>query len=92
MCNGKHVMETFSKLLLSWEICALDSSTLSVGLVSCLNPLVASSKPYKIVGVILMEGRFIGSYQDLTILKYFGCYREREIFWKSLVSIDTLGS
>ena len=74
----------FSKLGPGWEFCAINSSSLSGGILSGWNPHIVKCKAFCTVAGILLKAQFRGSSISLSILNCYGPYHHRDAFWNSM--------
>jgi len=82
MCSDSPALIAFSKLLPSWEYCAISAKGLSGGLLSAWNPSMVNCKAYHTCAGILLQASIRGMPAiPLNILNVYGPYRDRELFW-----------
>ena len=81
MCSASPALFAFSKILPSWELCAISARGLSGGLLSAWNPRKANCRAYQTCAGLLLLASVHGSSQPLHILNVYGPYRDRECFW-----------
>ena len=91
MCCYFSALSAFSKLLPSWEFCAIGASGLSGGLLSAWNPLKVRCKAYHTCAGLLLFASFRGLSFPLSILNVYGPYRDRESFWDGALRGGLLG-
>ena len=87
MVSGVKVREVFSKLLVEWEMCAMDSVGLSRGHLSAWNPSSLKAFPFLSSVGILLEGLSWNWNRSLSLINYYGPYTECIDFWKE-VEVD----
>ena len=86
MCSDLPALFAFSKLLPSWEFCAVSAHGLSGGLLSAWNPAKAKCKAFHTCAGILLQASIRGLSDPLHILNEYGPYRDRVLFWdKALI-------
>ena len=81
MCSDLPALIAFSKILPSWEFCAVSAHGLSGGLLSAWNPAKAKCKAFHTCTGILIQAFIWGMLDPLHILNVYGLYRDRELFW-----------
>ena len=81
MCSDLPALISFSKLLHSWEYCAVSAKGLSGGLLSAWNPLSVKCKAYHTFAGILLQAQVRGMSFPLNILNVYGPYTNRIQFW-----------
>ena len=74
----------FSKLCPGWEFCAISSSGLLRGILSCWNPHIVKCKSFHTMAGGLLKAQFRGSSISLSILNCYGPYHHRDAFWNSV--------
>jgi len=84
MCSTYPALLAFSKLLPSWEFCAISASGLSGGLLTAWNPCLVRCRAYETITGILVKAKFRGMNAPLVILNCYGPYRNRDIFWEKV--------
>jgi len=80
----------FLRLFPSWEVCALDATGRSGGLLCIWNPDVCDLAPLSLFSGILLVGRLKGFSEVVKILNIYGPYRDRAGFWEQLVDCGLL--
>ena len=85
LCSTYPALWAFSKLMPGWEFCAINAPGLSRGLLTGWNPLSMRCKAFVTVAGILVHARFRDSSSTLSILNYYGPYRNREPFWEKVI-------
>ena len=80
MCSKAPALYAFSKLLPSWEFCAVSAHGLSGGLLSAWNPLKDNYKAFHTCVGILLQATIRGMAVHINILNVYGPYRDREFF------------
>ena len=81
MCSAPPALFAFSKILPSWEFCAISAHGLSGGLLSAWNPQKARCRAFHTCAGLLLEASIRGSPVPLHILNVYGPYRDRVCFW-----------
>ena len=82
MCSTYPALLDFSKLLPSWEFCAINASGLSGGILSAWNTHQVRCRAFETVAGILLEASFRGVDIPLDVLNCYGPYKNRENFWE----------
>ena len=81
MCSASPALFAFLKLLPSWEFCAISARGLSRGLLSAWNPYKANCRAFQTCAGILLQASIQGMPDPLHILKVYGPYQDRDLFW-----------
>ena len=82
MCSSSPTLLSFSKLLPSWEFCAISASDLSGGLLTAWNPLRVKCRAFQTCAGLLVQASFHGMPSPIAILNVYAPYRDRELFWE----------
>ena len=82
MCSTFPTLLAFSKLLPSWEFCAISASGLSGGLLTAWNPHRVKCRAFQTCVGLLVQASFHGMSSPIAILNVYGPYRDRELFWE----------
>ena len=95
MCSSYPALHAFSKLLPTWEFCAISASGLSGGLLTAWNPHRVKYHVFETCAGILVKASFHDLSTPFSILNVYGPYRNRELFWekahrRGLLSIPNL--
>ena len=82
MCSTYPALLAFSKLLPSWEFCAISASGLSGGLLTAWNPQRVKCHAFETCVGILVQASFRGLPTPFAILNVYSPYWDRELFWE----------
>ena len=82
MCSSSPALLAFSKLLPSWELCAISASSLSGGILTALNPQRVKCCAFETCVGLLVQASFRGMSSSVAILNVYGPYIDRELFWE----------
>ena len=82
MCSSFPALLAFSKLLSSWEFCAISATGLSGGLLSTWNPHKVRCQAYQTCADLLIQASFWGLSFPITVLNIYGPYKDHETFWE----------
>ena len=77
MCSDLPALLSFSKILPSWEYCAISARGLSGGLLSAWNPLIVKCRAYHTFAGILLQAHFRGLSNPIHVLNVYGPYEYR---------------
>ena len=91
-CSSFPALHAFSKLLPSWEFCAISASGLSRGLLTAWDPHRVRCCAFATMVGILVKAVFHGLHTPLDILNCYGPYRDRDIFWDKALRGGLLNS
>ena len=92
MCSSLPALLAFSKILPSWEFCAVDALGLSGGILTAWNPRVVRCKAFRIYAGLLIQASFRGLSYPISILNVYGPYKDRGTFWDNAFDSGFLGA
>ena len=92
MCSALPSLFSFSKLLPSWEFCAISARGLSGGLLSAWNPLHVKCRAFHTYAGILLLTHIRGLPHPIHVLNVYGPYTKRKGFWKDAMECGILNS
>ena len=81
MCSDMPALFAFSKILPTWEYCAISARGLSGGLLSAWNPLKDKCRAFHTFAGILLHASFRGLPNPIHILNVYGPYKDKVFFW-----------
>ena len=84
MCSAPPALFAFSKILPSWEYCAISARGISGGLLSASNPSNTNCRAFQTYAGILLQASIRGMSFPIHILNVYGPYRDRECFWNNV--------
>ena len=80
MCSNVPSLLDFSKLLPTWEFCAVSARGLSGGLLSAWIPLKVKCKAFHTCAGILLQATIHGLSSPFHLLNVYGPYKDRIFF------------